>query len=91
MPKYVIEREMPGAGKMSAAELRAIAQKSNAILRELGEGIRWHHSYFTADKIFCVYDAADPELIREHARCAGIPADRIVEIVAIVDPTTGEA
>ncbi len=91
MPRYLIEREIPGAGKMSAAELRAVAQKSNGILRDLGPAIRWDHSYVTGDKIYCVYDASDPALIREHARCAGIPADRISEIVATIDPTTGEA
>ncbi len=91
MATYLIEREIPGAGKMSAAELRAVAQKSNGILRDLGPAIRWHHSYVTGDKIYCVYDSAHPDLIREHARCAGIPADRIAEIVAVIDPSTGEA
>ena len=91
MRKYLIEREIPGAGTMSSAELRAVAQKSNGILRDLGPKIRWHPSYVLADRICCVYESSDPELLREHARCAGIPADRISEIVAIIDPTTGEA
>lgn len=90
MRKYVIERELPGAGRMSAAELRATAQKSNGILRDLGPGIQWVHSYVVDDKIYCVYYAASPDLIREHARCSGIPADRISEVVAIIDPTTAE-
>lgn len=90
MRKFLVEREMPGAGSMTAAELRAVAQKSNGILRDLGPEIRWHHSYVTADRICCVYESSGPELIREHARCMGIPADRISEIVAIIDPGTGE-
>ncbi len=91
MPRYVIEREIPGAGSWSPAELHAVAQKSNGILRDLGPAIRWHHSYLTGDKLYCVYETNDVELIREHARCAGIPADRISEIVAVIDPKTGEA
>jgi hypothetical protein len=91
MPRYLIEREMPGAGKLSNAELRAVSTKSNEILRDLGPGIRWDHSFVTDDKIYCVYDATDPELIREHARCAGIPADRVSRIVTVIDPTTGGA
>lgn len=91
MRKYLIERELPGAGRMSTAELRAVAQKSNGILRDLGPEIRWSHSYVTGDRIYCVYESRDPELIREHARCAGIPADRISEIITIIDPSTGEA
>jgi hypothetical protein len=91
MPRYLIEREMPGAGKMSAAELRAVAQKSNGILRDLGPAIRWDHSYVMGDKIYCVYDSTDLHLIREHARCVGIPADRISEIITVIDPRTGEA
>ena len=82
---------MPGVGGMSTAELRAVAQKSNGILRDLGPAIRWDHSYVTGDRMYCVYETSEPQLIREHARCLGIPADRITEIVAIVDPTTGEA
>ncbi len=90
MRRYVIERELPGAGRMSSAELRATAQKSNGILRDLGPDIQWVHSYVVDDKIYCVYYAASPDLIREHARCSGIPADRISEVVAIIDPTTAE-
>ena len=89
MHKYVIEREIPGLGKMSPAELRAVSQKSNAILQEHGPSIQWVHSYVTADKLYCLYYAANPELIREHARCSGVPANRISEVVAVIDPTTG--
>ena len=89
MPKYLIERDIPGLGKMSPAELRAVSQKSNAILRELGPGVQWVHSFVTADKLYCVYYAANTELILEHARCTGVPANRISEVVAMIDPTTG--
>ncbi len=91
MPRYVIEREIPGAGSWSPAELHAVAQKSNGILRDLGPKIRWHYSFVTGDKLYCVYDSTDPSLILEHARCAGIPADRISEIITVIDPSTGEA
>lgn len=90
MKKYLIEREIPGAGKMSPAELRAVAQKSNGILRDLGTDIQWVHSYVVDDKIYCLYYAARPALILEHARCAGIPASRISEVAATIDPTTGD-
>jgi Protein of unknown function (DUF4242) len=90
MRKYVIEREIPGVGKMSPAELRAVSQKSNEILRELGPGIQWIQSYVVDDKLYCVYLAANPGLIREHARCTGVPASRISEVVTMIDPTTGE-
>ncbi len=90
MRKYVIEREIPGAGKMSTAELRAVVQKSIGILRESGPSIQWVHSYVTADKIYCLYYAANPELILEHARCSGFPANRISEVVAMIDRTTCE-
>jgi len=91
MPRYLIERDIPGLGKMSAAELRAVSQKSNGILRELGPGIQWVYSYVTADKLYCLYYAANAELILEHARCTGVPANRISEVVAMIDPTTGGA
>jgi Protein of unknown function (DUF4242) len=91
MPKYLIEREIPGLGKMSPAELRAISQKSNGILREHGPSIQWVQSYVTADKLYCLYYAANPELILEHARCTGVPANKISEVVAVIDPTTGGA
>jgi Protein of unknown function (DUF4242) len=91
MPKYVIERTIPGAGKLSAAELQGISGKSNSVLRDLGPDVQWVHSYVVADKIYCVYNAKNPELVREHARCGGFPADLISEVKAIIDPTTGEA
>jgi Nickel responsive protein SCO4226-like len=90
MKKYVIERDIPGVGKMSPAELRTMSEKSNAILRELGPGIQWVQSYVAGDKMYCIYYAANPDLILEHARCGGFPATRISELAAIIDPTTGE-
>jgi hypothetical protein len=90
MAKYLIERNIPGASKLSAAELQAIAAKSNAVLRELGPDVQWVHSYVAGDKINCVYNAKNPELIREHARLGGFPADVITQITAIIDPVTAE-
>jgi cell division inhibitor SulA len=90
MPKYVIEREIPDAGKLSREQLQAISQKSCAVLRHLGPQIRWVESYVTDDRIYCVYIAPSEELIREHARQGGFPADRISEVRAIIDPTTAE-
>ncbi|HYC51646.1 MAG TPA: DUF4242 domain-containing protein [Gemmatimonadaceae bacterium] len=90
MPKYVIERELPGAGKLSPAELRDIARKSCEVLQALGPDIQWVQSYVTADKIYCVYIAPDADIIREHARCGGFPANRISEVRAGIDPTTAE-
>jgi len=89
MTMYLIERTLPGAGALTADELRAISAKSNAVLRELGPDIRWAHSYVTGDKIYCVYEAKNAEIIREHARCGGFPADAIIEVATIIDPTTG--
>jgi len=91
MPKYVIEREIPGAGKMSPAELKAISEKSVGILGELGPKIQWVHSYVTDDKIYCVYNAPDIALIKKHAECGGFPANRISQVRTIIDPTTAEA
>lgn len=91
MPKYVIERELPGAGKLSAAALQGVAQKSCSVLTDLGPQIQWLQSYVTGDKIYCVYIAPDEQLVREHARRGGFPADRVSQIVAVVDPTTAEA
>ena len=91
MPKYVIEREIPGAGQLSSAELRAISQKSCEVLQALGPDIQWVQSYVTGDKIYCVYIAPDADLIREHARCGGFPANSISEVRAMIDPTTAEA
>jgi len=90
MPKYLIERDIPNAAALSAAELRAIAERSCAVLRRLGPTIQWVQSYVTEDKLTCVYIAPDAELIREHARLGGFPAERVLEVTAIIDPTTAE-
>lgn len=90
MPKYVIERELPGAGKLSPQEFQAISQKSCDVLREMGPEIQWQHSYVADDKIYCVYIAPSEELIREHARKGGFPANRIAQVKAVIDPTTAE-
>lgn len=91
MPRYVIERELPGAGKLSGAELKAISQKSVGVLKSLGPEIQWVHSYVVDDKIYCVYNAPSADLVREHARCGGFPANRISQVHAIIDPITAEA
>ena len=91
MPKYLIEREILDAGRLSAAELTAISQRSCAVLRQLGPDIQWVQSYVTGDRVTCVYVAPDAERVREHARLGGFPADRVAEIVAVIDPTTAEA
>ncbi|MDX6498074.1 MAG: hypothetical protein QOG23_1334 [Blastocatellia bacterium] len=90
MPKYVIEREIPGAGNMSPQELQGASQKSCDVLRNLGPEIQWVQSYVTADKLYCVYIAPNEEIIREHAQQGGFPANRISEIKTIIDPTTAE-
>jgi hypothetical protein len=90
MPKYVIEREIPGAGRLSAADLQAISQKSCGVLAELGPRIQWVESYVTDEKVYCVYLAPNRELIEQHARQGGFPANRISEVRAIIDPTTAE-
>jgi hypothetical protein len=90
MPKYVIEREIPGAGDLSSQELQAISQKSCGVLQNLGPQIQWLESYVTGDKIYCVYIAPSEELIREHASQGGFPANRISEIKRTIDPTTAE-
>ena len=90
MPKYVIERDVPGAGKMSPQQLQAISQKSCGVLNKLGPQIQWLHSYVTDDRIYCVYIAPNEQLIREHAKQGGFPANRISEIKDIIDPTTAE-
>jgi uncharacterized protein DUF4242 len=91
MPKYVIERELPGAGSMSRDQLRAVAEKSNGILHSLGPKIQWVQSFVVDDKIYCVYNAPSPEIIEEHAKCGGFPANRISRVRAVIDPTTAEA
>ena len=90
MPKYVIEREIPEAGKLSAEQLQAISQKSCAVLQNMGPEIQWIQSYVTDDKIYCVYIAPNEEMVREHAKQGGFPANRISEIKQVIDPTTAE-
>jgi hypothetical protein len=90
MPKFIIEREIPGAGNLSPAELQAISQKSCAVLGELGPQIQWLNSFVTADKIYCVYIAPDERAVREHAEKGGFPANQISEVKTIIDPTTAE-
>ena len=91
MPKYVIERELPGAGKLSKDELRAISQTSVGILKDLGPEIQWVQSYVVDDKIYCIYNAPSPDIIKQHATCGGFPANRISQVRALIDPTTAEA
>ena len=91
MPKYIIERDIPGAGKFSPQQLQAISQKSCSVLNKLGSQIQWLHSYVVDDKIYCVYISPNEEMIREHARQGGFPANRISEVKAMIDPTTGGA
>ena len=90
MPKFVIEREIPGVGKLSTQELQAISQKSCGVLRELGPQIQWVQSYVTDDKLYCVYVAPNEELVREHARLGGFPANRVSRVRTVIDPTTAE-
>ena len=90
MPKYIIEREIPGAGKLSPAELHGVAQKSCSILRNMGPQIQWVESYVTADKVYCVYNAPDEASIRAHAEQGGFPANRISKVTGMIDPTTAE-
>ncbi|MEK6289185.1 MAG: DUF4242 domain-containing protein [Acidobacteriota bacterium] len=91
MPKFVIEREITGAGALSPQELQAISQTSCGVLQKMGADIQWLHSYVTGDKIYCVYIAPNEEMIRAHAQQGGFPANRISEIKSIIDPTTAEA
>ena len=91
MPKYVIERELPGAGKLTAEQLQGIAQKSCGVLREMGSQIQWQESYVTGDKIYCVYIAPNEAMVREHAKCGGFPVTRISKVTGMMDPTTAEA
>jgi hypothetical protein len=90
MPKYVIEREISGAGKLSAQELHAISQKSCGVLSGMGPQIQWLQSYVTGDKIYCVYIAPNEAMVREHARQGGFPANRVSEVTTVIDPTTAE-
>lgn len=91
MPKFLIERELPGAGKLPQSELQAISQKSCAVLQSMGPQIQWVQSFVTDDKIYCVYYAPDAELVREHARQGGFPANRVSQVKRMIDPTTAEA
>jgi predicted Rdx family selenoprotein len=90
MPKYVIEREIPGAGKLTSEELCSVARTSCNVLRKLGPEIQWIQSYVTDDKLYCVYISPNEEMIREHARQGGFPANRISQVRRIIDPTTSE-
>jgi Protein of unknown function (DUF4242) len=90
MPKYVIERELAGAGKLPAAELRAISQKSCSVLHDMGPAIQWQQSFVTDDKIYCVYIAPDEDTVRQHAKRGGFPANSVARIRAVIDPSTAE-
>lgn len=90
MPKFVIEREIPGAGKLSPKELQGISQKSCSVLQKLGPQIQWVESFVTSDKIYCVYIAPNAEIIREHAKQGGFPANKISEVKSVISPTTAE-
>lgn len=90
MPKYIIERDLPGAGNLSPDELKSISQTSCGVLRKMGPQIQWVQSYVTEDKVYCVYIAPDEEAIRQHARQGGFPANRISRVHAMIDPTSGE-
>ena len=91
MPKFVIERELPGVGRLSPQELQGISEKSCAVLEELGPKVQWVQSYVTDDKIYCVYIAPNAEAVREHAKRGGFPANQISEVRSMIDPTTAEA
>ncbi|TVQ98279.1 MAG: DUF4242 domain-containing protein [Desulfovibrionales bacterium] len=90
MPKFVIEREIPGAGKLSSAELQGISQKSCSVLGALGPQVQWVHSYVTDDKVYCVYIAPDEASVRKHAEMGGFPANAVSEVHSVIDPTTAE-
>ena len=90
MPKYVIERDIPGAGRMSPQEIKGVSQKSCEVLNKLGPQIQWVQSYVTGDKVYCIYIAPNEKMIREHAGQVGIPANRISQVTSVIDPTTAE-
>ena len=90
MPKFVIEREIPGAGQLSQQELHAISQKSCSVLQEMGPRIQWQESFVTGDKIYCVYIAPDEATVREHAQKGGFPANAVNRVTSVIDPTTGD-
>lgn len=91
MPQFVIERAIPNIGAASASELQAISQKSCGVLRELGPDVQWVQSFVTGDKIYCVYNAKDEQIVREHARRGGFPADSVSRVITTISPTTAEA
>ena len=90
MPKFVIERAIPGVGATKPAELKAISQKSCSVLHEMGPDVQWVQSYVTGDKIYCIYNAANEDLVREHARRGGFPANSVSQVMSMIDPTTAE-
>jgi hypothetical protein len=90
MPKFVIEREIPGAGKLTPEQLQGISQTSCGVLRELGPQIQWVQSFVTDDKIYCVYIAPDEDTVRKHAQMGGFPANKVAQVRAVIDPTTSE-
>jgi hypothetical protein len=91
MPKYLIERQIPGAGQLTPAQLQVISQKSCGVLSEIGPQIQWQHSYVTGDTIHCVYIAPNEDIVREHARKGGFPANSVMQVATMIDPTTAEA
>ena len=91
MPKYLIERDIPGAGKLTAEQLQAISQKSCGVLKEMGPQVQWVQSYVTGDKVYCVYIAPNEEMVREHAKRGGFPANRVSKVTRVIDPTTAES
>lgn len=91
MPKFVIEREIPNAGKLSDADIQGISQKSCGVLRNLGPQIQWVHSYVTDDRIYCIYIAPDEATVREHAKQGGFPANRVMQVRRVIDPTSAES
>ena len=90
MPRFVIEREIPGAGKLTAEQLQGVADKSCTVLHEMGPDIQWQQSFVTDDKIYCVYIASDEDIVYEHARCGGFPAESVAKVSRVIDPSTGE-
>ncbi|MGI8581583.1 MAG: DUF4242 domain-containing protein [Chitinophagaceae bacterium] len=90
MPKFVIEREIPGAGKLTAEQLKGISQTSCGVLSKMGPQIQWVHSYVTDDKIYCIYNAPNEEMVREHAKQGGFPANSVSKVSAVIDPVTSE-
>ena len=90
MPKYIVEREIPGAGQLSTDDLKSISQKSCSVLSDMGPQIQWQQSYVTGDKVYCVYIAPNEQAVKDHAQQGGFPANKISEVATIIDPTTAE-